>query len=329
MKKDLGIAAAGVLVILGVTYALSTARPASTPPPSTAASDTPATSSPAAKKAAGNVVMRVNGEEVTEGDFNLYIAQASPQEAPFLATPQGRRMVADEIVRMKALEQEARRAGLDRDPEIKSRLEMTESSVLAAAALRKVVGQPDETKMRAMYEEMKPTLSTIELSHILVAYQGGAVPPRSGAPLPVERAMEKARAIEQELRRGAPFDRVAASVSDETQSAQQGGALGPMPANALPPEIASVVTKLQPGQMSAPVRSQLGVHIFKAGKRETRSYEDVKEMLAQRVQRESAEAQVAKLTSSADVYLDPKFFPKAEAPAGQQPAPGAAQKPRS
>jgi peptidyl-prolyl cis-trans isomerase C len=97
--------------------------------------------------------------------------------------------------------------------------------------------------------------------------------------------------------------------------------IGPAKPDQLPPDIASVVSKLQPGQMSDPVKTQFGVHIFKV---EQPSLEDLRPMLTQRVRQQVAEEEVKRLQGAAKVDLDAKFFPPAPAgPAGTPPtAPG-------
>ena len=254
------------------------------------------------------VVMRVNGEPITEAEFNQFISQAPPEQQPMLATPQGRRMVADELVRVKALEQEGRKLGVDRDPAVRTQLATIEAQVLAGEAVKKLAGDPTEADLKAAYEKERAANETVELSHILVAYAGGQVPPRSGQPLEIGQAMQRAKAIETQLRGGADFAQIAKNNSDDQQNAAQGGRLGPVPVQALPPDLAPAVAALQPGQVSAPVRSTYGVHIFKAGPRSMRAYDEVRPQLEQRIKREKLEAALQNLTKNAKVDLEPKFF---------------------
>lgn len=58
------------------------------------------------------------------------------------------------------------------------------------------------------------------------------------------------------------FADVAAEVSIDTQSAQNGGDLGWAPATAYVPEFAEAAFALEPGQMSEPVQTQFGWHII-------------------------------------------------------------------
>lgn len=319
MNKDIGIALIAVLAVAGITFAVDTAipdQPLTPSQPFQAGAGGPVSASKA--KDDSPVVMHVNGEAVTEAEFNRFIQQAPPEQQPMLATPQGRQMVSEEIVRIKLLEQEGRKLGLDRTPDVQNQLGAIESQLVAAKALEKLVGTPTERELRAEYEKQRPALETIELSHILVAYQGGQVPPRAGQPLPPGQAMQKANAIAERLRGGADFAQMAAAASDEQGSAQQGGSLGAVPLNALPPDMAPAVARLKTGEISAPVRSGFGIHIFKAGKRESKTFEELRPQIEQRMKQERVQGAIDRVTLGAKVDRDPKFFG-----AGSPPPPAA------
>jgi peptidyl-prolyl cis-trans isomerase C len=306
VKKDFVIAAVAVVIVVALAFGLAAFRPnASSATTSTSEKDV------AAAKAAGSdeVVMRVNGDPITEREFNLMLQNAPAEGRQFYSTPAGRRAIADELVKLKVLEQEGARMGLDKDPVVKTQILMATAQITAARALEKLADTKTEEGIRAEYEKEKG--ASVSLRHILIAYQGGAVPARGGQqPMSADAAMQKATAIAGRLRGGADFAQTARAESDDEQSGAQGGMLGPTKPDQLPPEIASVVTKLKPGQMSDPVKTQFGVHIFKV---EQPSLEDLRPMLSQRVRQQVAEAEVKRLQSGAKVDLDPKFFPPAPA----------------
>lgn len=315
MKKDIVIAVVAVVIVAAVAFGLAALRP-STP----ASSSSPV--STAATAGEGDVVMRVNGEPITDREFNLFILSAPEEARAFYGTPAGRRALADELVKLKVLQQEAKRLGVTDDPEVKSQIAMATAQITAGRALEKLADQKTEDRVRAEYEKEKA--NAVSLRHILVAYQGSQVPPRQGTQaLSEAAAMQKAKAIEAKLRAGADFAQTARAESDDTQSGAQGGSLGPARPEMLPPDIAGVVTKLKPGEMSAPVKTQFGIHIFKV---EQPSLEDLRPALRQKVRQAAAEEEVKRLQAAAKVDLDPKFFPPApEAPA----APNAPAAPKS
>jgi hypothetical protein len=312
VKRDLIKALAAVIVVGGLAYALDSIRPDYAPTPS--APHVARKEKPKEPVRNDRVVMHVNGEPVTEGEFNLFLRTVPAQMQGFFATPQGRRIAADEIVKLKALEQEGRRLGIDRDPRVTAQLDMTRANVIATTALRKLVPPPTDAQLRAEYEKEKASLETMTLSHILVAYRGGQVPPRSGSALPEAAAMQKARSIAARARKGADFAALARSQSDDTNSAAKGGNLGPVAPGAMPPELDAAVQNLKPGEVADPVKSAFGIHVFRAGSREAQPFEAVRETLAARVERDQADATIKRLQKSAKVELDPRFFPPPPAP---------------
>lgn len=317
MRKDIVIAVVAVVIVLAVAFGLAALRPdrPGTPSQPFAGKDA---GEAAAEGSAGKVVMRVNGQPVTEREFALMLQSAPEQARAFYASPEGRRAIADEIVKVKILEQEAKKMGLEDDPEIQTQLSMMRSQLMAGKALEKLASEKSEDKIRAEYEKEKA--GSVSLRHILVAYEGGAVPPRGGKQPPsADAAMQKATGIAEKLRGGADFAQTARAESDDEQSGAQGGMLGPAKPDMLPPEIAAVIAKLKPGQMSDPVKTQFGVHIFKV---EQPSLEDLRPMLQQRVRQEAAQAELKRLQEKAKVDYDTKFFP----PAPAAPAAGAAPK---
>lgn len=298
MKKDLLPALITFIGVGVVCYGLAAARPAVPPQPLGAPGG-----------GGEHAVMHVNGEPVTEREFNAFLLQAPQQAQFFYATPEGRRILADELVKLKALEQEARRLGVDKDPEVATQLEMNRTNILAGSALRKIIGSPSEDRLRAEYEKEKGRLERTELSHILIAHKGSAVGPRAGAPPSEAEAMRKAERLAARIRGGADFAQIARTESDDLESAPNGGLLGTMPPGSMPPQLEAATSNLKPGEISDPVKSEFGIHIFRAGERRGQPYEQVREALAARIQREEAEAAMERLEKAAKVELDPEFFP--------------------
>lgn len=311
MKKDIVIAAIAVVIVVALAFGLAALRPNHSSTPAGGKDETVA-------KAMGsdNVVMRVNGDAITEREFNMFLQNAPAEGRQFYGSPAGRRALADELVKLKVLEQEATRMGIADDPEVKIQIAMARAQITAARALEKLANQKTDERIAAEYEKEKVT--AISLRHILIAYQGGAVPARGGqqAP-PLEVAMQKANAVATRLRGGADFAQTARAASDDEQSGMNGGMIGPAKPDQLPPDIAAVISKLKPGQMSDPVKTQFGVHIFKV---EQPSLEDLRPMLSQRIRQQVAEEEVKRLQSGAKVDLDPKFFPPPPAAPGVPPA---------
>ena len=242
MRKDIVVAIVAVLIIAAVTFGLAKFRPDLPATPSSSGAEK--SDSDAAEKSE-KVVMRVNGDPVTQAEFEAFMSAVPEQQRAMFANAAGKRELANELVRMKALEQEAKRRGLDKDPELRSQLDLLVTQLTATKALQTIVEERSEKQIQTLYEKEKG--SSLSLRHIVLAYEGGMMPAKGGnKPLSGEEATRKASVIAERLRGGADFAATARAESDDPESAQRGGSLGPLRAEMLPPEIATVVTKLKP-----------------------------------------------------------------------------------
>jgi peptidyl-prolyl cis-trans isomerase C len=260
----------------------------------------------------GRVILRVNGEPVTETEFAASFAALPPEMQQQFNSEQGKQAFAEQLVRMKLLEQEAHKLKLDDDPKVAGQLAAGRTDVLAAAAAQKL-GTAPPAAVQKFYNENQERMQTVDLSHIVVAYQGSMAQPKGGgAPLSEQAAMNKALQIYQQLKEGANFEELAKKVSDDPQSAARGGQLGPVGAGMLPPELDARVMRLKQGEISSPIPSRFGIHIFKAGQRHTRPLSEVQERISQKVKQDETIRRVEELRKGAKVDFDPKFFPDAK-----------------
>jgi peptidyl-prolyl cis-trans isomerase SurA len=76
------------------------------------------------------------------------------------------------------------------------------------------------------------------------------------------RVLQDAERLREALRRGADFAGIAQQFS-ASPSAERGGDLGWLPAENLPPELASIVAGLADGEVSRPIRTPDGVYLFR------------------------------------------------------------------
>lgn len=98
--------------------------------------------------------------------------------------------------------------------------------------------------------------SEYHIAQILIVLPEGATPEQ------IEAGQQQGQEVLEQLRQGADFQRLAATVSDGRQ-ALEGGDLGWRTAEQLPTIFADVIPRLQPGQVSDLIRSPSGFHIVK------------------------------------------------------------------
>jgi peptidyl-prolyl cis-trans isomerase SurA len=100
------------------------------------------------------------------------------------------------------------------------------------------------------------TAGEVHLAHILVAIPSGANAQQ------IQQAAGKAKQVEEALQGGMDFKAAAIRYSS-AQDALDGGDLGWRRLDQLPPAFVSVVNKMQPGQVTPPMRGPTGFHILK------------------------------------------------------------------
>lgn len=323
MKKDLVIAVVAIAVIAALAFGLDHMRPPYKPTPSEPyaaplSATTPGV--PAASGPASHVVMRVNGEPVSEEEFTAAFAQLPEQLQQQFASEGGKQALAERIVRLKLLEQEGRKQGFDKDPKVSALVAFSRTNAVADATFQKMQKPASEAGVKKFYDENRAKLESIELNHILIAYKGGEAPPRDGQPLTQEEAMRKAQAIRAKLAQGADFAEMAKQYSDDAGSLTRGGTLGEVGRGMLPPELDKIVFDLPVGQVSQPVPSRYGIHIFKVTHKQAQPNEQVRGMIQQRVAQQEVMEKIEAMRKSAKIDFDPKFFPNAKA-MQQAPAP--------
>ncbi len=319
MKKDLTVAAVSIVLIFAAVFGLANMRAplplTPTHPFSTSETVAAIPTAVPGRAPVGNVVMRVNGEPITETEFNATFASLPQDMQQQFATEQGKAAFAEQLLRMKLLEQEARRMKLENDPNVAGQLAAGRTEILANAAGTKLIDKVPDAAVQKFYNDNQSRLQTADLSHIVVAYQGGAIPPKNGGAPPDERtAANKALQIYQQLKEGASFAELAKKESDDTASAARGGSLGEVAPGMLPQELAVRVFALKEGEISTAIPSRYGIHIFKMGKRHTQPLASLKPQIEARVKQEQTMRRIEELRKAAKVELDPKFFPPTARP---------------
>ncbi|MFP4322597.1 MAG: peptidylprolyl isomerase [Anaerolineales bacterium] len=105
----------------------------------------------------------------------------------------------------------------------------------------------------------------VDARHILVGFPEDAPPPPDDEE---NEFFQEAQRIAEALRAGEPFAPLALAQSDDTTSAQQGGALGWASTSQYDEAFAEATETLPIGAISDPVRSQFGYHIIQVMGRE-------------------------------------------------------------
>jgi peptidyl-prolyl cis-trans isomerase C len=259
------------------------------------------------------VVLTIGDEKVTAGQVEALIADLPAQQQQLLRRA-GRRVLADELVRIKLLSQEAQKRKLDQTDKVRRQLELTRDQILASAVA--------SDAMRQAYEADKTRYEKIRARHILIRTPGSRAPVRPGQKeLTEPEAKAKADDLRKQLVAGADFAEVARKESDDTSSGAQGGDLDVFGRGAMVPDFDKVAFALKKGEISQPVKTQFGYHIIQVT--DVLSFDELQQDMAAQ-----GNPQVQKLVedckAKTPVQVDESYFgPPAAAP-GAAGAPGAA-----
>jgi peptidyl-prolyl cis-trans isomerase C len=271
---------------------------------------------PAAKGAAQSdpVVATVNGQAIHMSDVTAAMS-ALPPEARQLPPDQLYPKLLDRMVNSRALIQEAKKMGLDKDPAVQKQMQAAEDNVLQGALLQKeVLPKVTEEAIKAKYDQQiagKPGEQEVHARHILV---------------PTE---EQAKQIIAQLDKGAKFEDLAKKYSTDPAK-ENGGDLGYFKKDDMLPEFSAAAFALQPGSYTkTPVHTRYGWHVIQVLDKRTAqppTFDQVHDEIRQELIQENIAKVVQQARAGARVQeFNPDGTPLKTAQAGQNGAPGAAK----
>lgn len=244
--------------------------------------------------------------------------------------------VIQQIYTSEQLAQQAVKLNLDQQSPYKEQIELNRDSILARAYLNKLsssatgTGSPDPQQY---YNSHQGEFDRIKLIGIFVAFNPPGTPASSASNNRTEeQARTKADDVEKKLKAGADFATLARTESDNQQSAARGGEIGTFSVGdpQLPADLKAAVEKLQPGQVSEPVRIPNALLILKLESRNKLTFDQAKPEIVQKLQNERNQAAVKQEVDKYKIQVqDPDFFstsagPASNIPSLQRPAPASA-----
>lgn len=231
------------------------------------------------------VVATVGGTDITVG--HMIVAWASlPEQYQGLPDDVLFKGILDQLIQQTALQQQFTGELPGR---VELQLENERRSLIAGEAINGIMEAPiAEEDVTAAYEEEYSKAEQAQeynASHILVETE------------------EAALAVVEDLAGGADFAAVAREKSTGP-SGPNGGQLGWFAKGAMVPEFEAAVVALEPGAVSAPVKTQFGWHVITLNEtriQEAPPLEEVREELEMQIRQLRAQAQIEEITAVADV----------------------------
>ncbi len=199
------------------------------------------------KPAAGKPVVTVNGVAVPQSRMELMMLQQQARGTP--DTEQLRGMVRDELVNREIIMQEAQKAGIAKNAEVQTQLDLARQEIIVSAYLRDYARKHPitEAEIQKEYDRARTQHGDKEYRarHILVETE------------------DQAKGIIADLKKGGKFDDLATKNSKDTGSAQRGGDLDWNVPGTFDKQFSDAMVKLEKGKHTdAPVRTRFGFHVI-------------------------------------------------------------------
>jgi peptidyl-prolyl cis-trans isomerase C len=243
---------------------------------------------PARADDANPVLAKVNGSEIRQSDMAIAEEELGPSLEKMDPATKKENLLAF-LIDMKIVAKAAEDKKVEDSDEFKKRLAFTRNRLLMDSLLaNEGKAATTDDAMKKVYDDAAKQITSeqeVHARHILVATE------------------DEAKAIEDELKKGADFAELAQKKSKDP-GASDGGDLGFFTQDQMVPEFSAVAFSLEPGKISDPVKSQFGWHIIKVEEKRNRKppdFDQVKGQIETYVTRKAQADYVAKLRETAKV----------------------------
>ena len=215
------------------------------------------------------ILAKVGPLTVTDTEVEEFLAGLG-QRGQGYNTPEGRRVILEQLIGNKLLLLDAKRNLLEAEPEFKAELARLKENLLVSYAANKALASVSvsDKDAREYYDENEAqfmTPETVNASHILVAGEDEAV------------------ALLGKIKSGEMTFEAAAEQFSTCPSGKQGGSLGDFGQGQMVPEFDAAVFSMQVGEISqAPVKTQFGYHLIRLNAKNEPAktpFEDIKAQL--------------------------------------------------
>jgi peptidyl-prolyl cis-trans isomerase C len=259
--------------------------------------------------ASAKVLARVNGTEITDEDVKIALEDIGPSLPQQIEGPARQAYILDYLIDAKLVAQKAEADRMGEGPEFAKKVAYYRDKVLMEDLLGKVAKDAaSEPAIQKTYDDVakqqKPE-EEVRARHILVENEPDA-----------QAALKRVKA-------GEDFAKVANEMSKDPGS--KGGELGWFTKERMVPEFADAAFKMQPGQISDPVKSQFGWHIIQLEERRQKQFpglDQVRDQVTRYVVQKSQSELILKLREEAKVERTEPDKPADPAAGGEaRPAP--------
>ncbi len=234
------------------------------------------------------VLASVDGVAITEEDVNDALEDIGPGLPQKLEGPARLKYVVDYLIDLRLVSKKAMADKLDAGAAFERHLAYYRNKLAMEALLHdtgaKAVTDEAEHKVYDEAAKAQPPEPEVHARHIL---------------LPSE---DQAKAALERIKKGEDFAKVATELSKDP--AGEGGDLGWFTKDKMVPEFAAAAFKMEPGQISDPVKSQFGWHVIKVEDKRMKTFppfEQVKDQAARYVAQKAQSDLIAGMHAAAKI----------------------------
>jgi len=250
--------------------------------------------------AQAKVLAKVNGVEITDDDLKFAAEDVGPGIPRQLEGKARETYLIDLLVDEQLVVQKAQADKLSETPEFAKRLGYLRDKALMETLLTKVAKNAvTDAAIKETYDtaakNQKPD-TEYHAHHILVATE------------------DQANAAQKRLKSGEDFAKVATELSKDPGA--KGGDLGWFTKDRMVTEFGEAVSKMEPGQLSDPVKSQFGWHIIRLDEKRPKTFpplDQIRDQVARYVEQKAQRELLVKLHDGAKIERT-DAPPSAEAP---------------
>lgn len=255
------------------------------------------------------VLAKVGGKEITIGYFERQLRDL-PESTRRLVRGTGEAALLNGIINRELLYQEAKKRKLDRDPEVRRKIEDMDENVLVnvlienEAAKETNIGEDEARLYYNSHPAQFRDVAEVRISRIVVA---------SG---------KDAQQLQEKLKAKEGFEALAAEYSIDAATAARGGDSGYLTYAQLPPEIRAEVSGMEPGQTSRSFKTAAGYEIYKVTGRRVVDFQfdgikaALESQLAERKFQKTLEALIGRLKKSSKIEINEALLNFKGDPAG-------------
>jgi peptidyl-prolyl cis-trans isomerase C len=246
---------------------------------------------PAADKPASTAtpsVAVVDGTPISREAYDDYLKGLLRGKPTADVTAEEKNQVLDQMINMQLIATQAEKDGLEKDPDVATRIALLRTQILADAAAQKYVkgNEPSDQELHAAYDAAGDKTEYHAL-HILVPTK------------------EKAAQLIKKLKGGAKFEDVAKAESTDNSKAN-GGDLGWFTTARMVKPFGDAVKGLKKGETTPePVQTQYGWHIIKLEDTRDAPFDQMKQQLSNGIMQKKFQTYIEGLKKTAKIEKTP------------------------